>query len=429
MPTQQRFALVDCNNFYVSCERLFRPDLRNKPVAVLSNNDGCIVARSQEVKKLGIKMAVPVHQVQALINRHRVQLFSSNYALYADISTRVMSILAEFTPAIEIYSIDESFLDLTGIGEPNPVQYGRRIKTTVWRETGIPVCVGIGPTKTLAKLANFAAKKWPQTNGVVDLSCPVRRNKLMRRVPIKEIWGVGSRTGKRLNQLGINTAWELCNQPPDKIQAGFNIVIARTVMELNGISCLTLDQVAPAKQQIVCSRSFKNRIVDFNTLTEALTEFCSRAAEKLSSQHSITGSISVFIRTNPFSAQDPQYRRSASLTLPSATQDTRQIVGHGKRLLKQIFKPGYRYQHCAVLLGDIQPEKTPEQLDLFELSTGQHSHYEHTLMATIDKINQRFPQGITLAACSLNKRWRYQPQQLSRCYTTNWQELAQVKCV
>lgn len=429
MPAQQCFALVDCNNFYVSCERLFRPDLQHQPVAVLSNNDGCIIARSQEVKKLGIKMAVPLHQVEALIKRHRVQLFSSNYALYADISARVMSVLAEYTPAIEVYSIDESFLDLTGIGDPNPVQYGQRIKKIVGRHTGIPVCVGIGPTKTLAKLANFAAKKWPQTGGVVDLTCPLRRHKLMCRVPIKEIWGIGSRTSKRLNQMGINTAWQLCQQPPDKIQSGFNIVIARTVMELNGVSCLTLDEIAPTKQQIVCSRSFKNRITDFSILAEALTEFCTCAAEKLRTQHSLAGSLSIFIRTNPFSAQEPQHRCSASLRLPSATQDTRQIVGHSKRLLQQIFKQGYRYQHCAVLLGDIRPATTPEQLDLFELDASLFSKDAQTLMATVDKINQRFPQSINLAACGTNKRWQYQPQRLSKHYTTNWQELPQVKCI
>ncbi|MGR9073029.1 MAG: Y-family DNA polymerase, partial [Gammaproteobacteria bacterium] len=262
-PNRQRFALVDCNNFYVSCERLFRPDLWNRPVAVLSNNDGCIVARSQEVKDMGIAMASPAFRSAELIKRRGVRMFSSNYALYADISSRVMSLLAEFTPNIEIYSIDESFLDLTGINCGSPTDYGRRIKQAVRRSTGIPVCVGIGPTKTLAKLANYAAKKWQNTGGVLDLSLPARRDKLMRRVPAGKVWGVGSRTAARLERLGIATAWDLCRQPPDRMQSLFGVVLARTVLELGGVSCLSLEEIAPDKQQIVCSRSFKKKISDF----------------------------------------------------------------------------------------------------------------------------------------------------------------------
>ncbi|MGZ5025724.1 MAG: Y-family DNA polymerase, partial [Methylobacter sp.] len=206
---QPLIALVDCNNFYVSCERVFRPDLIGKPVAVLSNNDGCIVSRSKEVKDLGIKMAVPLFQVQHLVDRHKVQLFSSNYALYADMSARVMSTLEEFAPSLEVYSIDEAFLDLTGVCDKDPIAYGHLIKKAVFRATGIPVCVGMGPTKTLAKLANFAAKKWQKTEGVLDLSDPLRREKLMRIVPVDEVWGIGSRTTEKLNRIGIHTVWDL----------------------------------------------------------------------------------------------------------------------------------------------------------------------------------------------------------------------------
>jgi DNA polymerase V len=293
-------ALVDCNNFYVSCERVFRPDLIGKPVAVLSNNDGCIVARSQEVKDLGIKMGVPLFQVQHLVKQHNIQLFSSNYSLYADLSARVMSILEEFAPSVEVYSIDEAFLELTGVCDLDPIAYGQRIRKFVFRSTGIPVCVGMGPTKTLAKLANFAAKKWQQTGGVLDVSDPVRREKLMRIVPVGEVWGIGSRITARLNQLGIVTVLDLANQPVDRIRDQFNVVVARTVMELNGISCLELEEIAPDKQQIVCSRSFSRRLTEYRELSEALAEFCSRAAEKLRYQNSVVGHISVFIRTNPF---------------------------------------------------------------------------------------------------------------------------------
>ncbi|MGZ9211156.1 MAG: Y-family DNA polymerase [Candidatus Binatia bacterium] len=408
-------ALVDCNNFYVSCERMFRPDLIGKPVAVLSNNDGCIVARSQEVKDLGIKMGVPVFQVQNLIRRHKIQLFSSNYTLYADMSARVMSILEEFTPSLEVYSIDESFLDLTGICSHDPIVYGQRIRKTVYRSTGIPVCVGMGPTKTLAKLANFAAKKWKQSGGVLDLSDPGRREKLMRIVPVGEVWGIGSRTAARLNQLGIVTVWDLASQPVDRIRDQFNVVVARTVMELNGISCLELEEIAPDKKQIVCSRSFSRRLTEYRELAEALAEFCSRAAEKLRYQSSIAGHISVFIRTNPFNPNEPQYQRAAGITLPSATQDTRVIVGAANRLLKELFREGYRYQKCGVQLGQIQPTSLPDQMDLFNLVAFGQAGSEK-LMQAVDRINRRFPKGIAVAAAGFDKTWKAKAERISKRY-------------
>jgi DNA polymerase V len=420
-------ALVDCNNFYVSCERLFRPDLVDRPVAVLSNNDGCIVSRSQEVKDLGIKMAVPVYQVQHLIRRHNIQLFSSNYALYADLSARVMSILEEFAPAVEVYSIDEAFLDLTGVCRQNPIEYGQRIKATVRRSTGIPVCVGMGPTKTLAKLANFAAKKWKQTDGVLDLSDPVRRERLMYIVPVNEVWGIGSRIAARLNQLGIHTVRDLACQPADRMQAQFNVVVARTVLELNGIPCLELKEIAPDKRQIVCSRSFSRRLTEYGELSQALAEFASRAAEKLRSQQSVAGHLSVFIRTNPFNPQEPQYQRSAGVRLPSATQDTRVLVGEAHRLLKELFRAGYRYHKCGVQLSHIQPAITPGQLDLFGLSATIRQVDSQALMQAMDRINRRFPKGIAVAATGLDKAWQSKVERLSRRYTTDWGELVGVK--
>lgn len=420
-------ALVDCNNFYVSCERVFRPDLIiGRPVAVLSNNDGIFVARSQEVQDLGIKMGTPVFQVQHLIDRHKIQLFSSNYTLYADMSSRVMSILEEFTPSLEVYSIDEAFLNLTGVCEQDPVEYGRRIKKTVFRATGIPVCVGMGPTKTLAKLANFAAKKWKQTGGVLDMSDPRRREKLMRIVPIGEVWGIGSRTAARLNQLGIHTVWDLARQPPDRIRDQFNVVVARTVMELNGISCLELEEIAPDKQQIVCSRSFSRRLTEYRELSVAMAEFCSRAAEKLRSQQSVTGCITIFIRTNPFNPKEPQFQRVANLRLKYPTQDTRIIIGIVNRLLKDIFRAGYGYQKCGVQLSHIQPETNPEQMDLFESAAYAHAESEK-LMQTVDRINRRFPKGISIAATGFDKTWKPKAERISKRYTTDWGELTEVK--
>ncbi|MGR9044857.1 MAG: Y-family DNA polymerase [Gammaproteobacteria bacterium] len=428
-PLQPRIALVDCNNFYVSCERVFRPDLRQKPVAVLSNNDGCIVARSPEVKALGIKMGTPVFQVENLIRRHRIQLFSSNYALYADMSARVMQLLESFAPHTEIYSIDEAFLDLAGVGDQGPAAYAQMIKETVARDVGIPVCVGIGPTKTLAKLANFAAKKWPRTGGVLDLSDPIRRQKLMRLVPVHEVWGIGSRTAQRLNRLGIQTVHDLASQAADRMQAQFNIVIARTVLELNGIDCLALDEVASPKQHIVSSRSFRRKVTQFDELASALAEFSSRAAEKLREQNSVAGVLTVFIRTNPHHPQEPQYHRAVSLTLAHATQDTCYLVGTAKKLLREIFKPGYRYQKCGVQLGRIEPNLGPEQMDLFDFAESCHPQGNTGgLMAAIDTINRRFPKAISIASVGIDRNWRFDVEYLSRHYTTDWRQLPTVSC-
>jgi DNA polymerase V len=427
---QPLLALCDCNNFYASCERVFRPDLVGRPVAVLSNNDGCIVARSQEVKDLGIKMGVPLFQVQHLVDKYNIQLFSSNYALYADMSARVMSTLEKFTPSLEVYSIDEAFLDLTGVYpcSQDPIAYAQRIKKTVFRSTGIPICVGMGPTKTLAKLANFAAKKWKMTGGVLDLSNPVRREKLMRIVPVGEVWGIGSRTSTKLNQLGINTIWDLATQPSKYIQTQLNVVVARTVMELNGIPCLELEEIAPDKQQIVCSRSFSRRLTEKRELSAALAEFCTRAAEKLRWQHSVTGCITVFIRTNPFNPHEPQYQRVASLKLDTGTQDTRIIIGTADRLLEEIYKPGYGYQKCGVQLSHIQPETTPGQIELFDFPDDGLPAENRALMKTVDQINRRYPKAISIAATEFDKTWKPKSKRISQHYTTDWNELVRAKC-
>jgi DNA polymerase V len=420
-------ALVDCNNFYVSCERVFRPDLIGKPVAVLSNNDGCVVARSKEVQDLGVKMGVPLFQIQPLVNQHQIKLFSSNYALYADMSSRVMATLEAFAPHLEIYSIDEAFLDLTGVCHQDPGAYGQRIRQAVVRATGIPVCVGMGPTKTLAKLANFAAKKWPKTEGVLDLSDPVRREKLMRVVPVGEVWGIGSRTTAKLNKLGIHSVGDLARQPGKRIQSQFNIVVARTVLELNGTPCLELEAVSPNKQEIVCSRSFSRRLTGYRELSQALAEFCSRAAEKLRGQHSVTGCITVFIRTSPFNPQEPHYQRSATIKLAVATQDTRSLITTANRLLTEIFKTGYHYQKCGVQLSQLQPQSAPGQLELFDFAESSLPTENRPLMAVMDQINRRFPKKLSVAATGFDKSWKPKAERVSPRYTTDWRELAVVK--
>jgi DNA polymerase V len=305
--------------------------------------------------------------------------------------------------------------------------YGQEIRATVRRNTGIPVCVGFGPTKTLAKLANFAAKRWPRAGGVLDLSDPVRREKLMRIVSVDEVWGIGSRNTARLNQQGIHTVWDLARQPPDRIQAQFNVTVARTVLELNGIPCLDLEVITPDKQQIICSRSFSRRLTDCRELSEALAEFTSRAAEKLRNQQSVARHLSIFIRTNPFYPQEPQYQRSAGVKLKAATQDTRALVGEAHRLLRALFKPGYRYSKCGVQLSHIQPESTPGQLDLFDLSSTIRPTNSQALMETMDQINRRFPKSIAIAATGFDKTWQAKAERLSPRYTTDWLDLPLVK--
>lgn len=420
-------ALVDCNNFYVSCERVFRPDLVGKPVVVLSNNDGCIVARSNEVKALGIKMGVPLFQVQQLVNQHQIQLFSSNYTLYADMSARVMSVLESFTPTVEVYSIDEAFLDFTDLYPctKDPIAYAQRIKQSVQRQVGIPVCVGMGPTKTLAKLANFAAKKWQKTGGLVNLSDPVRREKLMKIVPVDEVWGIGRRLSKQLNQLGIQTVWDLTQQPPQKMQQQFSVVMAKTILELNGISCLDLETIAPDKQQIICSRSFSRKLTTLQELRPAMAEFACRAAEKLRQQHSVTGCVTVFIRTNPFAEHEPQYQRASTQKLQYPSQDSRVITGIVQQLLTEIYRPGYSYQKCGVQLSNIQPQSAPEQLDLFDSPENRASQQ---LMQTLDQINRRFPKGLAIAATKIDQTWKPRAERISQRYTTDWRELITVHC-
>lgn len=342
-------------------------------------------------------------------------------------SARVMSVLETFTPTVEVYSIDEAFLDFTDLYPciQDPMAYGKQIKQTVQHYVGIPVCVGMGPTKTLAKLANFAAKKWKQTGGVLNLSDSIRREKLMKIVPVDEVWGIGRQLSKQLNQLGIHTVWDLARQSPQKMQQRFSVVMARTIMELNGISCHHLETVAPDKQQIVCSRSFSRKLTTLLELSPAMAEFACRATEKLRQQHSLTGCVTVFIRTNPFSEHEPQYQRAASQKLQNPSQDSRLITGIVQQLLKTIYRPGYNYQKCGVQLSHIQPHTAPEQFELFDSTESQESP---RLMQTLDQINRRFPKGIAIASTRIDQTWKPRTKHLSQRYTTDWRELVTVYC-
>jgi len=422
------FGLVDCNNFYASCEKLFRPDLADTPVVVLSNNDGCVVARSKEAKALGIKMGVPYFQIRELVEKHGVVAFSSNYALYADMSSRVMTTLEQMTPSVEVYSIDEAFVDLTGISSCLDLsEFGQQIRTTISDWIGIKVCVGIAPSKTLAKLANHAAKKWSKANGVVDLTDRVRQRKLMALLPVSEVWGIGNRITKRLNEMHIYTALDLADAPTKQIRSLFSVVVERTVCELNGESCLRLEEVADKKKEIVSSRAFSERITDKTLMLEAISEYVHRACEKLRSQKSYAKQLTVFVRTSPFSDRqnDPYYANSVSGQLIYPSNDTRDFLHLAAELLTKIWKDGYRYTKSGVMLADFH-DKGIRQQSLFADETGTKCN--SALMAVMDEINQlHCRNSIYFAAKGTQQNWSMKRNLLSPAYTTCWSDILKVK--
>ena len=420
--TDKVFALVDCNNFYVSCERVFRPDLKNVPVAVLSNNDGCIIARSKEVKDLGIKMGTPVFKVRDLIKEHQIRIFSSNYSLYDNISTRVMQTLETFSPRVEIYSIDEAFLDVSGITHLET--YGHQIRQTVGKDVGVPVCVGIAPTKTLSKLANYAAKKFKQTGGVVDLSDPLRQQRLLDITPVSEAWGIGRRHTESLAHIGITTAGQLARMDTRFIRKKYSVVMARTVMELNGESCLDLEEITPPKKQIVCSRSFGEKIIDKNQVRQALCEFAARAAEKLRKEKQRATVMTAFIRTSPFDKNEPYYGNAATGRFFQSTSDTRQLAGMATNLFERIWKEGHRYAKAGVMLGDFTPEQQM-QYPLFDQP--EDTDTADRLMLAIDNINNTGIGKIWFGGQRPKKDWYMKQDLKSPAYTTRWECLPVVR--
>lgn len=422
MPTV--FALVDCNNFYASCERLFRPDLKNTPIVVLSNNDGCVVARSAESKALGIKMGEPHFKIKSLLEQNNVAVFSSNYALYGDISARVMQILDEMSPRTEVYSIDEAFLDLTGIEQQSLVTFGQQVRQRILRDTGITVCVGIGPTKTLAKLANHGAKSYPATGGVVDLTSRERQLKLMSITPVNEIWGVGRKITQRLNGIGIHTALELANFSPSMLRSMFSVVLERTQAELNGVSCLEMEDVTAKRQQIVCSRSFGAPITELMDMQSAVTGHVSRAMEKARADKQHAGMLTVSIQTNMHSNRHRQYANQAGMELITPTQDTRVMANHAMKLLDRIWKPDFRYAKCGVMLANLYPEEI-FQPDLFTDTSAQEK--SKALMAVVDEIGRRGLGSVHLARQAGNKHWNTRREFLSPAYTTQWRDIPKVK--
>lgn len=422
------FALVDANNFYASCEKLFDPRLAGVPVVVLSNNDGCVVARSAESKALGVKMGVPWFKLREEAQRAGIVALSSNYALYADISDRITETLRGFSPDVEVYSIDESFLDVSGFLHLGLDAYGQAIRGRVAEWVGMAVCVGFGPSKTLAKLANHCAKKGLSgSDGVCDLTALDGRalDALFARIPVGEVWGVGRRIEAGLAGMGIESVLDLRNADAETIRSRFSVVLERTVRELRGVPCLALDEMAQDKRQIMVSRSFGNRVRNLADLADAVATHATRAAEKLRAQGSLAGGVVVEIRTSPFSEREPHYHRSVTVPLPEATADTRTLVRWAIRGLKSIFRPGYSYAKAGVMLSEIRP-RTAAQGDLFSAGGSFRSE---ALMATMDAVNARWGRGSlrTAAVRSDHAAWEMARGSLSPGYTTDWNGLPVVK--
>lgn len=418
------YALVDCNNFYVSCERVFDPRLEHKPVVVLSNNDGCVIARSQEVKDLGVRMGTPAFEMRPLVQKHGVRCLSSNYTLYGDMSGRVMDVLTMHAPAVEIYSIDEAFLDLDGVADR--VNFGRELKKTVRQWTGIPVAIGIAETKTLAKVANKVGKKHAVHAGVLDFTAlSVReRDSILESVDVADVWGVGFAHAPRLHAEGIKTAKQFRDADRRWIKAQMGVCGLRTVLELGGVNCLPLELVPPLRKGITSSRSFSELVTTEAALVEAVATYVTRAAEKLRRYRLAANALSVFVQTNRFREQDAQYSNSAGFTLPCPSSDTSELISLATRGIRRIFREGYRYKKAGVMLTDLVPEATA-QLPLFD---DRDRIRRRKLMTAIDEVNAKMGSGILFfAAQGIEQPWKMRRGKLSPNYTSQWDELMSVR--
>ena len=425
MTSAPQFALVDVNNFYVSCERVFKPSLENTPVVVLSNNDGCAVARSNEVKSLGVKMGMPWFKMKDLARQHGIQAYSSNYALYGDMSNRVTSILRDYSPDLEVYSIDESFLRIETVAHlyGGAIPMGQQMRHRIKQWTGLPVCVGVGPTKTLAKFANHLAKKNDVFNGVCDLHAMTRPERLewMWGVEVGEVWGVGSRIRKRLAGMGVDTVLDLRNASPKQMRAQFGVVMERTCNELRGISCLELEDVMPPKQQIMSSRSFGAPVETIEELRESVASYLASAAEKLRRQNSVAGAVYVFVLTNRFKEDEPQYNAGITVPMDDATDDTLALTSAALRGLAAIFRPGFRYKKTGVMLT-LLSDKGARQATLFDDPVAREK--SEKLMEAMDAINREFGRGtLRSGASGIVQRWAMRAENRSPRYTTRWDEL------
>ena len=414
-------ALVDCNNFYASCERVFRPDLEKKPIVVLSNNDGCVIARSNEAKKLGIKMGEPAFKKREVFERNKIKTFSTNFILYGDMSKRVMSILRNNSKEIEIYSIDEAFLECYN---EDLNSYGKNLRKKVKQWTGIPVSVGIAETKVLAKIANHIAKKY-RKSGVFILDSKEIIEKALKFTAIEEIWGIGRNHSRRFKEYGINTAYDLTCIEENWIKKKFSIVVLRIAKELKGIKCLDIESQHKTKKNICTSRSFGNPTSDYNTIKEAISTFAVRCCEKLRKQKTSTSELRIFIYTNPFNPKHRQYYGTKKIQLERATNDNQIIVQEVIKGLQKIYKKGYIYKKAGVIVGNITQENQV-QLNLFDQIKNREKYTK--ISKVIDRINSSMGRDkLRIATQGFDRKWKMKQEQLSQCYTTRIDEILTVK--
>ena len=417
------FALVDCNNFYASCERVFRPDLNGKPIVVLSNNDGCVIARSNEAKDLGIPMGAPAFKFKKEFADNNINVFSSNYALYGDMSSRVMTMLSSFTPDIEIYSIDEAFLKFDGFKYFDLHKYGLEIRQKVTKGTGIPVSIGFANTKALTKVANRIAKKFPEkTKGVYTIDTEEKRLKALKWLAIDDVWGIGRRHAKRLKAINVYTAYQFTQLSDNWVKSNMSVIGLRLKKELEGTPTLDLEQ-HQTKKSIATTRTFENSYTEYSDIKERISTFTTTCSERLRNDKSVCNAILVFLRTNTHSKHQEQYNRSIVVKLPYPTNSAIELAKFAQHGLQQIFKKGYNYKRAGVVVMDINPENTT-QLSIFENSNPKHKD----LMATIDKLNNSIGQKkLKLASQSLDRTWKMKQENLSPRYTTNIKEVITVK--
>ncbi len=418
-------GLCDCNNFYASCERVFNPSLEGRPLLVLSNNDGCVIARSNESKALGIKMGQPVYQIKHLIEQQNIAVYSSNFQLYGDMSNRVMETLRQLTPSIEIYSIDEAFIDFSNIEINNLQEIGRSIVRKVRRNVGIPVSIGIAPTKTLAKVASKLCKQYPKLEGCCVMYRKTDIEKVLSTFPIGDVWGIGRRYSKMLESYGIRTAGQFSKLNEEWIRAQMSIVGLRTHKELNGIKCIDFETRVHDKQSIMVSRSFSTELTDIESLREAISTFCSIAAEKLRKQSSVAAQLQVFIRTNSHREDKPQHYDSRVVNFDTSTDSTLEIVRAATAQLRHIYQKGFGYKKAGVILQAITPN-SGIQSSIFDDKEQMVKHKE--LMKSVDLINEQFGKATVKVASSASKENPHSSKEhLSPRYTTIWDDILKIK--
>ncbi len=418
-------ALVDCNNFYASCERVFQPQYIGRPVVVLSNNDGCVIARSNEAKALGVEMGALAHEMEPFFQKNGVAVFSSNYTLYGDMSSRVMHTLQSFAPEVEIYSIDEAFLDLTTFKHYNLMEYTTEIKETVHQYTGIPVGIGVGASKSLAKAANKYAKKVHKDKGVYVIDNEEKREEVLRWLPLGDIWGIGRRNQSYFGvQHGVNSAWEFSKLSDEFVRQKMGVVGVRLLKELNGIPCIDMETIRPSKQNICTSRSFPKNIESKEIIEQAVGTFITRCGEKLRMDKTCAGVITVFLYTNRFRTDMRQHHGSLSVKIPIPTNHTPELMHYGMRAFEEIFKNGYLYKKAGVIVQDIVPQDQVQGALFQKIDRTKQTK----LMDLLDSINGSMGQDkVRYAVSGYGREWRLRMEKLSNCYTTNWNEILKIK--